>query len=100
MNDEILHEMRIAVKAGRVRFTTAAFDELDNEDLATDSVELCIMTGEIVGRKSDPRYQHVKYVFYGDTMMGDKMGLVARWDNQDNVVITVFGLFGNRCESY
>jgi Domain of unknown function (DUF4258) len=93
MYDEILHEMRLAVKAGRVRFTTHAFDELDNENLATDDAEHCIMTGEIVDNQYDPRYQNVKYVIYGDTMLGDEIGLIARWDNQDNiVVITVFGL--------
>jgi hypothetical protein len=42
MYDKILREMRRAVKAGRVRFTTHAFDELDNEGLATDDAERCI----------------------------------------------------------
>lgn len=93
MYDKILREMRKAVKAGRVRFTTHAFDELDNEGMATDDAEHCIMAGEIVGDQYDPRYQHMKYVIYGDTMTGDEMGLIARLDNQDNVVvITVFGL--------
>jgi hypothetical protein len=36
MYDKILREMRKAVKAGRVRFTSHAFDELDDDDLTAD----------------------------------------------------------------
>lgn len=93
MYDKILREMRQAVKAGRVRFTSHAFDELDNEDLTTDDAEHCILTGEIVGDQYDTHRLRMKYVIYGDTMMGDEIGLVARWGDQDNVVvITTFRL--------
>jgi hypothetical protein len=57
MYDKILRETRKAVKAGRVRFTSHAFDELDDDDLTADDALHCIMSGEIVDDQYDQRYQ-------------------------------------------
>jgi hypothetical protein len=63
------------------------------KDLKIDDAEHCILTGEIVGDQYDTHCRRMKYVIYGDTMMGDEIGLVARWDDQDDVVvITTFRL--------
>jgi hypothetical protein len=70
-----------------MRFTSHALDELDEEALTSADAVHCILTGEIVGDQFDLRYQHVKYKIFGDTLAGDEMGLIARWDDRDGVVV-------------
>ena len=51
------------------------------------------MTGEIIKDQYDPEYGEVKYVIYGDSMAGAEVGVVAKWDEVNNVVvITIFRL--------
>lgn len=93
MYEHVLRRMRRAVKAGRVRFTSHALDELDEDRLSTADAIHCILTGEITEDQYDPRYDQTKYVIYGDTRDGDEMGLLARWDDPPGiVVITVYRL--------
>ena len=70
-----------------------AVRELSKDDLSADDAVNCILTGEIIKDQFDLRYQQIKYVIYGDTLAGDEMALVARWDDaQQVVVITVYRL--------
>jgi hypothetical protein len=49
--------------------------------------------GEIIKDQYDELYKEVKYVIYGDTLAGDEMAGVARWDDARSVVvITVYRL--------
>lgn len=93
MYEQVLRRMRRAVRAGRVRFTAHAFDEMGDERLTTADAINCILTGEIVEDQYDARYQQTKYVFFGDTMSGDEMGLLARFEATTRIVIiTVYQL--------
>lgn len=93
MYELILRQMQDAARAGHVRFTSHAFDELDLESLTPDDAVNCILTGDIIDDQYDLRWQQIKYVLWGDTIAGDEMGLVARWDDANNVfVITAFRL--------
>lgn len=93
MYEQVLRRMRRAVKVGRVRFTSHALDELEEESLNAVDATHCILTGEIVEDQYDPRYDQTKYVIYGDTQDGAEMGLIARWDHPPGVVvITVYRL--------
>jgi hypothetical protein len=62
MYDKILRRMRKAARAGRVRFTDHATDEMGNEDLTRDDVVNGILTGEIIEDQFDIKYQDTKYV--------------------------------------
>src|SRR5215468_10970770 len=91
MYDKILLEMANAARGGRVRFRSHALDEMSNDDLSPDDVINCILTGEIVEDQFDPCYQQMKFVIWGDSHDGAEMGVVARLDDYDNlIVITVF----------
>lgn len=93
MYDKILRQMRKAAQARRIRFVPHALDELSKDNLAPKDAINCILTGEIIEDQYDNLYGEVKYVIYGDTVMGDEMALVARWDESHNVVvITIFRL--------
>jgi hypothetical protein len=93
MYEQVLRRMRRAVKAGRVRFTSHALDEMEEDSLTAADAIHCILTGEIVEDQYDLRYDQMKYVIYGDTQDGAEMGLIARWGHPPGVVvITVYRL--------
>ena len=93
MYDKILRRMRKAARAGRVRFTDHATDEMGNEDLSRDDVVNGILTGEIMGDQFDIGYGDTKYVIYGDALDDREIGVVAKMDVYGNVaVITVYQL--------
>lgn len=85
--------MQEAARAGRVRFRSHALDELANEALSPDDAINCILMGAIVEDQFDVDYEEMKYLIYGDTLSGDEMCVVAKWDDYHNVVvITVYRL--------
>src|SRR2546425_7944743 len=93
MYDKILRQMRKAAQSKRIRFVPHALDELSKDNLAPKDAINCILTGEIIKDQYDDLYGEVKYVIYGDTLAGDEMAVVARWDESQNVVvITIFRL--------
>jgi hypothetical protein len=93
MFEQVLQQMRFAVSAGRVRFTSHAVDELEADRLSVADAIHCILTGEIVEDQYDLRYRQTKYVIYGNTQSGAEMGLIARLDYTTGVVvITVYRL--------
>jgi hypothetical protein len=93
MYKKILQRMQRAVRAGRVQFTRHALSELAMDDLSPKDAGNCILTGEIIEDQYDELYGKEKYVIYGDTLAGDEMAVVARWDDaQSVVVITVYRL--------
>jgi len=94
MYERILRQMRQAVRARRVQFTSHARDELRADGLKVEDAFNCILTGEIVKDQFDARYQQVKYVIYGDSVAGDEMGLIARWDDQAGMVVITVYLLG------
>jgi hypothetical protein len=57
--------MQDAARAGHVRFTSHAFDELDLESLTPDDAVNCILTGDIINDQYDLRWQQIKYVLWG-----------------------------------
>lgn len=93
MYDKILREMRKSARAKRIQFVPHALDELSKDNLSPKDAINCILTGEIIKDQYDELYGEVKYVIYGDTLAGDEMAVVARWDESQNVVIiTIFRL--------
>lgn len=98
MHDKILKKMQRAVRAGHIVYRSHVDDQLKARNLTRDDVKNCIYTGEIVADQYDPEYDQVKYKIYGDALSGDELGMIARWDDFNNVVvITVFRL---RIEDY
>lgn len=93
MYEMVLRQMRRAVKAGKIRFTSHALDELALEGYFPVDAINCILTGEVIEDQFDPAYRQMKYVIYGNSLAGDEMGVIARWDSNRNVVIiTAFQL--------
>lgn len=93
MYEQVLRQMQSAVQAGRIQFSRHALSELAMDDLSPQDAGNCILTGEIIEDQYDELYGEVKYMIYGDTLAGDEMAVVARWDeSQSVVVITVYRL--------
>ncbi|MGH9845201.1 MAG: DUF4258 domain-containing protein [Blastocatellia bacterium] len=93
MYEQVLRQMQGAVRAGRIQFNRHALNELAMDDLSPKDAGNCILTGEIIEDQYDELYGEEKYVIYGDTLAGDEMAVVARWDeSQSGVVITVYRL--------
>lgn len=93
MYAQMLQQMQEAARTGKVQFTLHALHELAMDDLAPQDAVNCILTGEIIQDQYDALYRETKYVLYGDTLAGDEMAVVARWDEiQSIVVITVYRL--------
>ncbi len=87
MYERILRQMQKAVQAERVLFTQHARAALRDDGLTAADALNCILTGEIVEDQFDLRYKQVKYVIYGASLADDEMGLIARWDDRDGVVV-------------
>ena len=93
MYDRVMREMRRAARAGRLRLTDHAADEIEAEGFTFDDVVNCILTGEVVKVQFDADRRENKYVWYGEAADEREMGLVAKFDHhQRTVVITVFWL--------
>jgi hypothetical protein len=93
MYEQVLRRMQSAARAGRIQFSRHALNELAMDDLSPKDAGNCILTGEIIEDQCDELYGEEKYVIYGDTLAGDEMAVVARWDeSQSVVVITVYRL--------
>ena len=76
-----------------MQFTLHALDELSKDNLSPKDAINCILTGEIVKDQYDELYGEVKHLIYGDTLAGDEMAVVARWnESRSVVVITIFRL--------
>ena len=98
MYELVLKQMRSAVNVGRVRFTSHALDELEEDKLKVADALHCILTGEIVEDQYDMRYSQTKYVIFGDTLTGAELGLITRWDNLSGVVVIT--LYRLRIDDY
>jgi hypothetical protein len=93
MYQQILNQMRQAVRAGRVVMTNHAVKEMKRDGLEFGDVTHAILTGEIVEQQFDPDRDEYKYIIYGDALNGAEVGLTAKWGyNDDTVVITVYCL--------
>lgn len=93
MYERELGKMRLAVSEQRVRFTSHSLDELADEGYLKADAYHCTLTGEIVEDQYDLRYLQTKYIVFGDARNGDEFGLVARFDDEsDIVIITAFQL--------
>ncbi len=93
MYDKILKKMQRAVRAGRIIYRSHVDDQLNARNLTRNDVKNCIYTGTIVADQYDAEYNQVKYKIYGEALSGDELGVIARWDELNNVVvITIFRL--------
>jgi hypothetical protein len=67
--------------------------ELERDALVPQDAVNCLLTGEIIKDQYDALYGETKYVIYGDTLAGEEIAVVARWDEvQAVVVITIYRL--------
>ena len=89
MYEQIMRRFRRAVRAGRLRFTNHALEELADDDLAIADARHCLLTGEIVADQYDVRYRQVKYEFFGAALNGTEIGLIARWEDKDGGVLVI-----------
>jgi hypothetical protein len=93
MFGKVLQQMRRSVRAGKVVFTTHAYDEMNEDDLFVSDLENCILTGSVMTRQWDDDFGEWKYVIHGDSQTGEEIAVVAKLDyNHSVVIITAFRL--------
>lgn len=93
MYPKILEKVRECTRAGRLRFTLHALEEMDADDLLETDIENCILNGEIVTRQWDEEWAEYKYLIAGETLGNEVIEIVARFGhNETTVVVTAYRL--------
>ncbi len=91
MFKSILLKMRSRVRRGRMIVTIHAREEMYNDGLSTDDLEHAFLTGEIIERQWDDRWNEWKYVIAGECLRGRAIEIVAKLGHrEDTAVITVY----------
>ena len=71
--------------------TLHAEEEMDDDELSIFDVERCIFTGEIIERQKDRDTEEWKYVIEGQSIAGDKVGIVTKLSITGTlIIITVY----------
>ncbi len=93
MYQQVLNQMRQAVRAGRIVMTNHAVREMKRDGLVFEDVTHALLTGEIVELQFDPERGEYKYIIFGAALNDDEIGLAAKLGyNEDTVIITVYRL--------
>ena len=91
MFDRILSAMRRLVRTDSYLMTLHGNEEMEADELTVLDVRQCILTGEIIDRQRDHRTRESKFLIEGETVLGDRIVVVAKIGvNGKLVVITVY----------
>jgi hypothetical protein len=91
MYDRILKRMQEKIRTRQYVMTLHAEEEMDGDELSIFDIERCILTGKITERQKDKITNEWKYVIEGQSIIGDKVGTVAKLSLSGKLfIITVY----------
>ena len=91
MYDRILKRMQEKIRTRQYVMTLHAEEEMDDDKLSIFDIERCILTGKITERQKDKMTNEWKYVVEGQSIIGDKVGTVAKLSLSGKLfIITVY----------
>jgi hypothetical protein len=70
--------MRELVRTGQYIASTHATDEMEADGLTIFDVEHCVLTGKIIMRQRDQVTREWKYIIEGDSILDERMQVVAK----------------------
>ncbi|OVE80483.1 hypothetical protein BVY01_00205 [bacterium I07] len=71
--------------------TIHAEEEMDDDGLTIFDIERCVLTGEIIERNKDTVTAEWKYTIEGNTVIGEKIGIIGKISvTRKLVIITVY----------
>jgi len=91
MFERTLGRFRSLIRSGEYLLSIHALEEMAGDDVFTEDVENVILTGSIVERQINRATRERKYVFIGNDLAGNPIGLVAKIGAAGKaLVITVY----------
>ena len=91
MYSRILKRIQEKIRTRQYVMTLHAEEEMDDDELSIFDVERCIFTGEIIERQKDRDTKECKYVIEGQSIGGDKVGIVTKLGITGKlIIITVY----------
>jgi hypothetical protein len=83
--------MREKVRTNEYIMTIHAEEEMDDDGLTIFDLERCVLTGEIIERNRNTVTAEWKYTIEGNTVSGDKIGIIGKISVTGKlVIITVY----------
>ena len=93
MYSRILKRIQQKIRTRQYVMTLHAEEEMDDDELSVFDVERCILTGEIIERQKDRDTEEWKYVIEGQSIAGDKVGIVTKLSIPGKlIIITVYAV--------
>ena len=93
MYSRILKRIQQKIRTRQYVMTLHAEEEMDDDELSVFDVERCILTGEIIERQKDRDTEEWKYVIEGQSIAGDKVGIVTKLSITGKlIIITVYAV--------
>ncbi|MBW2430630.1 MAG: DUF4258 domain-containing protein [Deltaproteobacteria bacterium] len=91
MYERILRRMQEKIRTRQYVMTLHAEEEMDDDELSIFDIERCILTGKITERQKDKVTNEWKYVIEGQSILGVKVGTVAKLSLTGKLfIITVY----------
>ena len=91
MCGRILRRIQERIRTRQYVMTLHAEEEMDDDELSIFDIERCILTGEIIERQKDRDTEEWKYVIEGQSIAGDKVGIVTKLSITGTlIIITVY----------
>ena len=93
MYSRILKRIQQKIRTRQYVMTLHAEEEMDDDELSVFDVERCILTGEIIERQKDRDTEEWKYVIEGQSIAGNKVGIVTKLSITGKlIIITVYAV--------
>ena len=87
----MLIKMKENIRKNQYLMTLHAEEEMDDDGLTIFDVESGILTGKIVKRNKDRKTTEWKYTIIGQTISGNKIGIITKLSITNKlVIITVY----------
>ena len=91
MYGRILKRIQAKIRTRQYVMTLHAEEEMDDDEFSIFDIERCILTGEIIERQKDRDTEEWKYVIEGQSIAGDKVGIVTKLSITGTlIIITVY----------
>jgi Domain of unknown function (DUF4258) len=90
-SDRILNQLKEFVRTNCYIMTLHAEEEMDEDNLSIFDVEHALLTGKLLEKQKDEKYNEWKYLVHGQTIEGGYITVVVKISPTGKmVVITVF----------
>lgn len=84
-----LIEMRRRVRAGRLTLPVHARDAMYDDGLLAADLEHCLLTGEIITRQWDEKWDEWKYIIAGPALDNRAIDVVAKLGRHDDTLVII-----------